>query len=181
MKKRIYISTAIVLVFGFIILPIFVIKQFDFNPSPPKIKYGEFPFRLKFEINGQQKVIEDVVICNFDGYEWRGESGKYRKWKSYLKSGNERITLIEFSENIQDKWNHQILELYFYWGNAEYYMSDLSNRPKSGQDFDYINYMYKNAEGKIGFSAFTADEAWNKYKVKLLSWEIAPPIKNTFK
>ena len=27
----------------------------------------------------------------------------------------------------------------------------------------------------------SADEMWEKYKIKLINWEIAPPIKNEFR
>ena len=50
----------------------------------PEIRYGEFPFRLEYEINGERFVIEDTVICEFDGIGWNEAQGKFRKWKDYL-------------------------------------------------------------------------------------------------
>ena len=68
-----------------------------FIPDPPKpeITYAEFPFCLTYELNGEVIVIEDTIICEFDGYVVEGENGKYRAWSSRLKSGNERITLLD--------------------------------------------------------------------------------------
>ena len=61
------------------------------NPPLPEIKYGEFPFRLEYEINGQRVVVEDTIVCEFDGIGWNGTMGeKYRKWKTYLASGREQ-------------------------------------------------------------------------------------------
>ena len=57
------------------------------NPPKPAIRYGEFPFRLTYELNGETKTIEDVAICEFDGYGERSEAGQDRKWKTHLKSG----------------------------------------------------------------------------------------------
>lgn len=37
------------------------------NPPQPTIKHGQFPFRLEYELNGQRKIIEDTLICEFDG------------------------------------------------------------------------------------------------------------------
>lgn len=178
---KIYVSTAIILISLFVILPLIIIKQFNFNPPTPKVKHGEFPFRLVYEIAGEQKVIEDVIVCDFDGFEWRGESGKDRKWKSSFKSKNERITLLDLRPvNEKNEWDQTVLELYFYWGNAEYYMGDEVRTARNEQSMDEISYMYQDKNGKTGFSAINADVAYEKYKIRLISWEAAPPIKNSF-
>ena len=68
------------------------------NPPKPEIKYGEFPISVTYEVNGEIIVIEDTVICEFDGVELRGGAGKYRTWKSRLKSGNESLTLLQMEQ-----------------------------------------------------------------------------------
>ena len=52
------------------------------DPPRPEITYSEFPFRIEYEINGELVVIEDAVICEFDGFQpnWSG-GDKTRKWK----------------------------------------------------------------------------------------------------
>ena len=42
------------------------------DPPMPEITYGEFPFRLVYELNGEQIVIEDIIICEFDGFGMGG-------------------------------------------------------------------------------------------------------------
>ncbi|MCQ4936305.1 hypothetical protein [Anaerotignum propionicum] len=37
------------------------------DPPVPKITHGEFPFRLEFEIDGKTVVVEDTLICEYDG------------------------------------------------------------------------------------------------------------------
>jgi hypothetical protein len=76
-------------------LLIFIGIQSKPNPPRPEITNGEFPFRLMYEVNGYQKVIEDTLIYEFDGYGADEGRGKYRKWKKRLASGNERITLLK--------------------------------------------------------------------------------------
>lgn len=156
---------------------------FSFMPNPPmpEVTYGEFPFRLTYELDGETKLIEDTIICEFDGFTVEGENGKYRKWKTYLKSGNERITLLDVRQlGEKDDFNNTILELFFSYGNAEYYMGD-KYRCSKAEISTYIEYMYQTVDGRIGFSAFFADKAYEKYKIKLISWEVAPPIQNSFK
>lgn len=153
------------------------------NPPKPEVTYGEFPFRLIYELDGETKVIRDTVICEFDGFERHGEAGKYRKWKYHLKSGDKHVTLLNVAElKIEDRWGNQILELYFHPGNAEYYMDDDVERKKIfGEISNMVSYTYQANDGSIGFSAFPSDEVENKYKIRLITWEPSPPIKNTFK
>lgn len=149
----------------------------------PQIQYGEFPFVLTYEIKGETKVIEDTIICEYDGYKMEGEAGWYREWNFHLKSGKDRITLLDLkSQDEKNEFDSLMLELFFYWGNAEYYMGEpldyASHDPKKAQDFDWIEYQYQTPDGIVGYSAYTAEEAFRKYGIKLISWECSPPIKN---
>lgn len=180
-RKSVFISTIFIIVLIFTI-PWFIIAQFNFAPPPPKIVYSEFPFKLTYELDGEIRIIEDTIICEFEGFEWKGENGKYRKWKSYLKSGSNMIILLDLNgSNEKNEFGHTILRLFFDWGNAEYYMGDnMYGRGKNPQSFDWIDYQYQTMEGKIGGSGYRAEEAFEKYKIRLISWECAPPIENKF-
>lgn len=189
MKK--IISICIFTIFISIIISgmlfLFVISGavFSLMPTPPKpeITYREFPFRLEYEINGENIVIEDVLICEFDGFKSLGAAGKYRKWNIYTKSSGERmIKLLDVREkNDYTDWGNQVLELCFDPGNAEYYMGDVEYRQRDGTMCEWVDYLHKKPDGTTGYSAFELDEAWEKYKIRLISWEVAPPIENTFK
>ena len=145
------------------------------NPPAPAVKYGEFPFRLTYEIGDSQHVIEDTIVCKFSGFEMCGSAGKYRKWEEYLKSGKERITLLDCRDmELMDRWGNRILELYFDYGNAQYYMGDEVGISNS------IPYMYQKADGSIGFSAISAEKAYETYQIKLIRWEASPPVQNNF-
>lgn len=187
MRKIIIVVIACVLVIILLCIILFIATfgGFDFLLSvpEPEIKYSEFPFKLTYEIDGKIKTIEDTIICEFDGFKVVGEAGKYRKWKSFLKSGNKEITLLDLRDkNEINEFGHNILELVFYWGNAEFYMGDIEDgRANDAQDFKWIEYKYQTVEGQIGGSAYKEDEAWKKYKIRLISWEIAQPIENKFK
>ena len=193
-KLRIFIITGLVLLLLYVIYRILLFflvitgAIFIFNPNPPapQIKYGEFPCRLVYEINGEQKVIEDTIICEFDGFENIGSAGNYRKWKTYLRNEGEmtsdNIVLLNLqNDDIYDEFGHKVLELYFYGGSGHYYMNDeLGGHERTAQDFSYIDYKYEFLDGTIGHSAFKAEEAYERFKIKLISWEVAPPIQNEF-
>lgn len=157
----------------------------------PEIKYAEFPFTLTYEVNGETKIIQDSIVCEFDGFEVLGAAGKYRKWKIYLKgkpeqvdrkSSRVRITLLDLSNSDEhDQYGNQMLELYFSGGKAEYYMGDdLWGVKGEAQDFDIVYYSATDENGVISRNSFTAEEAMEKYKIRLLSWEVAKPIVNSF-
>ena len=173
----------IVLVLGIIFWFAFGGGTYFTRTPAPTITYGEFPFRLTYEVDGEIKVVEDTVICEFDGFKVVGESGKYRQWKERLKSGNVEITLLDIRESGEiNEIGQTMLELYFFYGTAAYYMGDMDNPyARDAQTFEWVDYIYQNAEGKIGYSGYKADEAYEKYKIRLISWDASPPIENTFK
>lgn len=145
------------------------------NPQKPEITYHEFPFKLTYELNGEIKVIEDVVICEYDGIKSLGEAGKYRKWKSHLKSGNERVSLLKVGDS---------LEFYFNYGDPENYMGD----PQSGKynkdlyyDLSYIPFIKKENGKQVADSGMLADKAWKEYRLRIIEWKYTSPIQNSFK
>lgn len=152
------------------------------KPSEPQIKYGEFPFCLKYELNGEIKVIEDVIVCEYKGYKSYGTAGKKREWNTRLKSGNELLVLSDLrSKNFTDKLNNKILELYFYYGNDKYFMENGKSVFAHGaQDFDEICYTFQSKKGEISHSSFDAEYALKEFGIRLISWECAPPVENKF-
>lgn len=157
---------------GVIWLGILTDSYFGKNPPTPEVTYGEFPFRLEYALADEVKVVEDTVICEFVGFERRGEAGKARKWKSYLKSGNKRLTLLR-TDN---------MELYFSYGTAEFYMGDNNYNDPSVMPYNpnVIDYIAME-NGHERYSAILATEAWEKYGLKILNWKYSPPIQNSFK
>ncbi len=51
---------------------------------------GEFPFCLEYEIKGKRSVIQDTLICEYDGIGINEGQGKYREWKEHLASGKHK-------------------------------------------------------------------------------------------
>ncbi|CAM2777453.1 hypothetical protein PASE110613_00170 [Paenibacillus sediminis] len=164
----------VIAIVAFLSLPwilIFIGIQSQPNPPRPEITYGEFPFRLEYEIKGERKVIQDTLICEFDGFGADEGRGKYRKWKKHLASGNERITLLEVD---------QTQEIYYSPGSPNYYMGDLESSGEYRHGFP--DALIIERDGRFTSNRLIrADELLNKYHIKLISWNPSPPIKNTFK
>jgi len=163
---------AILAVVAIPMIPFASLALYSFlQPTPPRpaITYGEFPFRLVYELNGEEIVIEDTIICEFDGYDfsWGGE-GRWRKWKSHYASGNERIVLLAINNGV----------VFVLSGSPEYYMGD--SKYGSGTQLLPTAYVY-DADNWPKYLMVGEDELLNAYGIKLISWEPSPPIVNSFK
>ena len=143
------------------------------NPPLPTIRYGEFPFRLEYEINGERFIVEDTVICEFDGTELLFGAG-YRalKWKSHLASGSEgsgvTLQIIDDTKKIV-----------FTAGSPKYYMGYSGMTPN-----DYWHYALKVflIERSDTREITLFPEQWyDEYNFKIISFEPSDPIQNTFK
>ena len=149
------------------------------RPPRPEITYGEFPIRVTCEVNGEEIIVEDTVICEFDGYSWTG-GGVYRQWKSSLASGREEILLLAIDEST---------ELSCTGDTPEYYMDDLEsvNRTREGYEklrenlFEgyFISLRKKTDNGYVS-NGLSAKEALEKYGFRVISVEYSEPIENTF-
>lgn len=177
-KKTLIITAVVVVTSIFLVIAYFILPWLLMrlgltllpNPERPEITYSEFPFRLEYEINGERVVVEDTLICEYDGIGRNTGQGKYRKWKSYFASGREQILLLKVDNR---------KEIYYDPGPAEYYMDDMR-----GQWYLHI---FPNAcrleKDEYGTSTgiINADELTEKYNIKLISWDYTSPIKNKFK
>ena len=136
MKKKPIYSIVLIMVVVFLIVNtlymmmpamVMAISPFFINkPQKPMFEYGEFPFRIVYEINEEVVTIEDVLVIEYEdsGVDYSG--GKYYKWNTYLKSGRDQqesfedqgflnaLTLCSQSESTEKLW----ISL----GSNEYYM-----------------------------------------------------------
>jgi len=150
------------------------------KPPEPQITYGEFPFSITYEVNGEIRVYEDSLICEYAGIESRGTAGKYRIWNSKLKSGNVNICLLKVADS------ELTYEISTSAGLPEYYMGDF----QYGQDrYDYESVMHD--ERYLGYRELKNDEVINsysiekekvfeKFKLRIIERKYSQPIENKF-
>lgn len=149
---------------------------FSPNPTSPEIRHSEFSLCLEYEIDGIYTKVEDVLICDFDGFGFNEGAGKFRKWKAYLLSGNTRITLFK----------NDVIEIYYFpvkndsrlpgifMGDTEYYSGGI------GDTFPDAWYTADFDDKTINDYIISADDMEDKYKLKLIKWECSSPIENKF-
>lgn len=140
------------------------------NPPEPEITYGEFPFELIYEIDGEVVTIQDVYVCEYVGIGANEGSGKYRVWKEYIKSTMaENLILLEDGN----------LKLACSLGGAEYYMSD--PYIEKHEFTPYIYYIiHPNEYGGTSSGVNDIESLLTQYKLKLISWKLSEPIQNSF-
>lgn len=168
--KSIYIGLSVLLI-GLIALTagpwLLLYIGISSTEDPPKLTYtyGEFPFSLKYEINGQIKTVEDTVIVEFDGFGLsEGSGGKYIQWKQTLTSGNEEIILFN---------DEQEVSLIFAVRGRNYRLEDKTYNEDTLTPPSVIK-----QEGNITFHSPIYDyELLTEYKIKLIKFEYGESIK----
>ena len=160
MKKSIIILLVLIITFG---------CSSCQNVPEPQVKEGEFPFEIVYEIDGEIITVNDVYVCEFDGFDWNEGVGKHRKWKGYIKSsGTEELILLEDED----------LKFAVSVGSAEYYMSDPTCQ--SSENTPSIYYIKPNEFGGITSGSSGIEPLLEQYKLKLISWKFSDPIQNSF-
>jgi hypothetical protein len=183
--KSFNIVTAIaIFFFGIISLPwllLFIGIMVAPNPSRPEVKYAEFSFKLKYKINGELNVIEDVYVAKYNGIGMDEGSGKYRKWKGHIKGS--RVKNVLLLETNTDK-------VYYTINFPEYYMGD-DSKPiyPNFEPFYSVHRIgpskfnpakLDNRIGPSKFSVVQLDELLEDYGIELISWEMKEPVVNNF-
>jgi len=141
------------------------------DPPKPEITYSESPFTFVYELNGEEKVIEDTLICEYDGIlVYGGIPNKKIEWEYSLKSGNKRLTLLQI-----DATNEIYIPL-----------PDLRElKEENGEEvYSIAPYRYDAEDdpqhNRRGFYV-SDEELLNKYGIRIISCEMAsPPISKQY-
>ena len=135
----------------------------------PKVKEGRFDFSITYEVNGEQKTYTGVYVCEYDGVETTF-LGSSLEWKSYIENEEEIDVPIQTNED-------GIVYINFGFF-PEYFMDDpVADYYEAPSPSLYMIYNDSNEE----MTHLTGEEEEIlRYGVKLISYEYAAPIENTF-
>jgi len=196
--RNISIAVGGILLLGFIIYVSPLLLMLFFNsigspaPPEPEITYGEFPFRLVYEIDGERHVFEDTVIAEFR----RSVGGNLtqhpvRSWDTRFESDGD----IGDEHRRRIIWNRFLIKhepnlaITFNPGSAGYYMGDLFAGGQVVENGSFSNkrphIMVRTVDenSKINVEYMSIEEAYEvlaDYGIVLISWETAEPIVNSF-
>ena len=200
-KKIAIIVMALVCVIGFFIVAfpwIMLVVGGYVLPAPPKpeITYGEFDFKLVFEIDGESKTIEDTIICEFDGFSVDTGSGKRRRWKEDFQNSQnnelyawrvEQIDNPDFNEykgGRKPDYDYVVLKnidnykVLLKVADAEDFLGEPENKITYPIEPTVLVYD-KNTCYFIGPEE--TEEFFELHRFAIISWECDEPIENTFK
>lgn len=128
----------------------------------PEVKYGEFPFKVTFKIDGEIKTVEDVYVCEYTGIGI-GSNGIYTRWKSYIKStGYDYIVLKEDG----------IFKLICSVGSPYYYMNDTTRNYQPSEPEAVLSILNTTNGGQSG----DVVEIKQEYGVEVLDYKFSEPI-----
>ncbi|MCL2407690.1 MAG: hypothetical protein FWC95_07145 [Defluviitaleaceae bacterium] len=145
----------------------------------PVIEYGEFPFRIVYEIDGVQYEIEDTILASFIGINSRG-----RNWSSSFKSGRSQRRYDIFSTTVVPyafSRGRPIEEvtIWISFGEPDYYMGDRRGN-RQGPRFMYTE---MSIEGFILITSgeISKEQLYEYFDINVLEWSFSEPIRNRFR
>jgi len=149
------------------------------SPDPPKpvVRYGEFPFRLEYEVDGERFVVEDTIICEFDGITV-DMSGKYLEWNMRLLSGNVLTSfggLYRLTGALE--WtSHGVVKLIYDINNtAGSIFCDIGN-PQYYLGYNILPGYSPGIVFNVSPEIIEDDTLWNQYQIKIIKAEFPQPM-----
>ncbi|MBP3337741.1 MAG: hypothetical protein J6L59_04985 [Clostridia bacterium] len=137
------------------------------NLNLPKISKGEFSFRIEYEINGEIKILEDTMICEYyiqrdEGvgkslmlkHEWLKDKNKYYV---HTLCGLDDDTIIQYISPSANFWMGEDVENY---------------------DITIPNIDIVNTKTWERHRLITSE--LKEFGLNIINYECDPPIKNSF-
>lgn len=173
-KKFLKIILIIFLVIVFAIVSIWLycfgpslVEILFVRPAKPQIKYGEFPFELEYEYNGEKFTISETIICDYEGISFSLEGGNSRDWTCYVTNND------EYGQYYLDEENYPTLHIQIPL-NAEYYMGS----PEADVEFatPYIFFIDETTG-----TTYYEQDLMDVVSAKIISWKPSNPLEGNIK
>ena len=154
-----------------------VLTGFEKAPDPT-IKEENFDFSVTYEVDGQVETLSGVFECSLK------ESGM--NWDGWYISWTENIAANEWTDRLEENRFSILLKttddgaIYLDFNlHAEYLMCEPNSPVESMEPTVYIVYSESKAEELQTYVEYDA-EVLEGYGVKLISYDYAAPIENTY-
>lgn len=142
-----------------------LLGEFLFDrPSKPKIKHAEFPFELVYEYNGEEFIISESIVCDYEGISFALEGGNYRDWDCYITNN------ARYGQYYLDEANYPSLYIQVPL-NAEYYMG-----APGAKEEPYI-FFTDESTGATYYEQDLMDVAG----ARIVSWSVSEPLEGNIK
>lgn len=155
----------------------------DTQEIEPEIKYAEFPIKIEYTLNGEHKIAENLLICEFKEIvhtSWleRVNTGvsSYSVWNSRFEDNQDVTPIILFDNND--------ITIDYSFGSAGYYMNDNASREIYYPGFRVFE---PHPSGERVCTSFKTVEdlenyILNKYEIEIniINCVLPAPIANSF-
>ncbi len=137
----------------------------------PEIKEGKFDVSVTYEINGEEKTLDLVYVCAYDGVDWTMEGVSYRAWNGHFEGYGDG-DVIEISQT-EDGAKIALCILIY----PEYFMGE----PDFGHfaPFTLINVI--SYEDGVEMIEDDQELIAEEYGVRAIDIKFDEPIQNSFK
>lgn len=188
MLSRFIFICLCLIVISILFLVINIIMSGYKEQKPPLVESGEFPFKLVYEINNEQFVIEDSVVCTYTGLDQTSLSfERPRTWDSTLKNEDKTKTLLYEEENVAsilkpNRINDSIM-IKLHYGSGEYYMGDPNVRDQIHGEPHICYYEEYKTDSKtthIKSTKINEKDLEKYFGIKIVEFSFSQPIKNKF-
>ena len=136
----------------------------------PEIQEGRFNFSVTYEIDGEESTYTGVYVCEYDGVHITCLGGDVN-WKGYIENAGDVDVPIQTNEE-------GIIYLNFGFF-PEYFMGDPD--AENYQAPSPSLFMVYHSADPNGMTSTNESAVLERHGVKIISYEYADPIENTFK
>ena len=137
----------------------------------PEVKEGRFEFSVTYVVDGVEKTYDGVYICEYAGI-YVTLVGESRIWNGYIENGDGNTVIAV--KNIDD------LVIYINFGlYPDYFMADPDCYGEKPRPTVFGEIIDKETGGISFFGDET--EIYENYGVKIINFEYADPITNSYK
>ena len=158
------------------------------DDGTPQITEHEFPFHIEYSVGDSVFVIEDTIVCSFDGFTRKGGwHGPLREWRQKLKSTNDYSSDVLIIKEYKNKSIFRNREnncsfVYLCLGQAEYYMGEPKYEKTSAPCFYYHESFTNPANGNLSAerTVLTESQLKEHFNIEILQFSFSSPIENTF-
>lgn len=142
-------------------------NMFFVYPDKPIQKNGEFPFELIYEYKGEQKIIKDTLICEYDGHSYALETGNTNDYNCYFENND------DYGQYYIDQENEPDLSIIIP-DAPDYYMGEKDSSKEL--TLPKISYYHKSTE-----TYYSEEQSIDVIDIKIIEWKPSKPLKNNFK
>ncbi|MBQ4052590.1 MAG: hypothetical protein IJD09_02970 [Clostridia bacterium] len=156
---------------------------FNRNEPRPEIDSGEFPFRIVYEVEGEKKIIEDLIIIKYKGtdynldrvtpYEWNSTFASGRKKSEILNSLNLDNGLVLYEGMLE---NGKAYAVMINLGSNPYYMGYLSDEYVPGNILIATYDLDTKSGTRYHFTEIEESDLPSLCGFKMLETEFSKPV-----